>query len=76
MSKISIKDYQKLTGEHLNLFERLSFKAVQNKMRKNINYDGIVSASMIGKDGFGDSFSDFHIGGFLLGLFYFYQEYY
>lgn len=71
ISKISVKDYQRISGEHLNFFERLSFKAAQKKLRKNITAEGTVNTKMLGKNGFGDSFSDFHIGGFLLGLFLF-----
>ena len=69
ISKISIKEYQKLTGQHLNFFERLSFKATQKKLKKNINADGTVNSKMLGKNLFGgDSETPFNIGGFLLGL--------
>ena len=68
ISKMSIKEYQRISGERLNFFERLHFKAAQKNLRKNINPDGILNTDLIGKNGFGDSFSDFHIGGFLLGL--------
>lgn len=71
ISRISVKDFQRISGERLNFFERLNFKAAQKKIKNNINSDGSVSNNIIGKNGFGDSFSDFHIGGFLLGLFLF-----
>jgi len=71
ISKISVKDYQKITGRHLNFFERLSFKAAQKRFRKSINSDGTINQRMLGKNGFGDSFSEFNLGGFLLGLFLF-----
>ena len=68
ISKISIKNYQIVTGQNLNFFERLSFKVAQKKLRKNINADGTVNSKMLGSNSFGDSYSGFNIGGFLLGL--------
>ncbi len=70
-SKISVKDYQTISGKHLNFFERISFKSVQRNLRKNINTDGTVDNKLMGKKGFEDSSSGFNIGGFLLGLFLF-----
>ncbi|MGI8583313.1 MAG: hypothetical protein ACR2KX_14025 [Chitinophagaceae bacterium] len=71
VSKISIKDYQRITGQHLNFFERLNFKAAQKKIRKNISADGTVNSKILSTNSFGDSFSGFNLGGFLLGLFLF-----
>ena len=67
LSTISIKDLEKLTGKHLNFFDRMAFKAGQKKLRKSINRDGTVNNKLnqfVDGDGEG-----FNIGGFALGFF-------
>ncbi len=68
ISKMSVKDYEVLAKTHLNFLERMNFRTVQKKIRKNINPDGTVNSKMIGKNAMGDAFSGFNIGGFVLGL--------
>lgn len=34
---MSRKDYEQLTGKHLNLFERWAFKIAQHKLRRELN---------------------------------------
>lgn len=70
LSKISLKDFEKLKNTKMNFFDRLAFKAGQKKLRKNINEDGTLKKRfekglkrmMAGETGF-------HIGGFALGFF-------
>lgn len=71
LSVISVKDFEKLTGKHLNFIDRIGFKAGQKKLRKSINTDGTINNKRLLKftDGDGDHSSGFHVGGFLLGFF-------
>lgn len=43
LSVISIKDFEKLTGRHLNFFDRLGFSAGQKKLQKSIDPDGTIN---------------------------------
>lgn len=71
LSVISIKDFETLTGKHLNFIDRLGFKAGQKKLRNSINSDGTVNNKRLLHfvNGDGDHSSGFHVGGFLLGFF-------
>ena len=70
LSKISVKEFEKLKNTKMNFFDRLAFKASQKKLRKNIAEDGTLKKRfeksmkrmMAGETGF-------HIGGFALGFF-------
>lgn len=70
LSVISSKDFQHLTGNKMNLAERLSFKIAQKQLRGSINSDGTISSrrltNAVKKY---DGSSGFHIGGFALGFF-------
>lgn len=73
LSVIKIKDYEKLSGRHLNFFERLTFKAGQKKLRNSFAADGTVTNKKLLKAmSNGDPSSGVNIGwlvlGFLLGL--------
>ena len=70
LSVISVKKYEKLSGKHLNFFERLSFKVGQKKLRNNIAADGTVSnAKLLKAMSAADPGTGFNIGWFALGLF-------
>ncbi len=70
LSKINVKDYEKLTGTHLNFFERMSFKSTQKQLRNSIAADGTVTNKKLVKAMLEpDNSRGFHIGGFALGLF-------
>lgn len=51
---LSRKEYEQLTGKHLNLMERLAFKVTQKKVKQQL----IATQQTFG----------FNIGGFMLGL--------
>lgn len=55
-SHMTAKEYGEMRGKKLNFFEKIVFKSAQHKMQKQLkkSSDGI--------------FSDFNIGGFVLGL--------
>lgn len=69
LSVISTKDFQQLTGNKMNLAERMSFKLAQRQLRGSINADGTVNskklANVVKK---ADGTSGFHVGGFALGF--------
>ena len=44
LSKMKIKDYQKFSGQHLSLFDKIRFKFAQKKLRNSINADGTVNS--------------------------------
>lgn len=70
LSEIKIKDYEKVSGKHLNLFEKISFKAGQKKLRNSIAPDGTITNKKLLKAMSADDHSvGFHIGGFALGFF-------
>jgi hypothetical protein len=70
LSVISVKNYEKLSGKHLNFFEKMSFKAGQKKLRNSIAADGTVTNTKLLKAmSNADPGTGFNIGWFALGLF-------
>lgn len=69
LSVINVKDFEKITGKHLNFIERIAFKACQKKIRNNINTDGTITNNKLLKFLEGCPSKGFHSGGFLLGFF-------
>jgi hypothetical protein len=70
LSVIKVKDYEKLTGKHLNFFEKITFKAGQRKLRNSISADGtITNKKLLKAVSDGDHSVGFHLGGFALGFF-------
>lgn len=67
-SKMSVKDFEIVSGKHLNFFNRLAFRGAQKKVKHSINSDGTITDKKLLKslDSSGDS--GFNIGGFALGL--------
>jgi hypothetical protein len=71
LSVIKVKDYEKLSGKHLNFFERMSFKAGQKKLRNSIASDGtITNKKLVNAMSNGDPATGFNIGWFAIGLFF------
>jgi len=71
LSRVSVKDFETLSGRKMNFFDKLSFKIGQRQLRKDINQDGTFSKKSIEKYltrpvGPGGGFS---LVGLLLGLF-------
>ena len=69
LSIISVNDYQKLSGKHLNFFEKMTFKAGQKKLRNSISADGtITNKKLVKAIESGDHSVGFHLCGFALGF--------
>ena len=68
LSAINTKDFQSLTGEKMNFFERLSFKLSQKKIKKMINADGTVDNEKFEKLKFGENDKASFWKGFIIGL--------
>ena len=69
LSQMRVKDYEKLTGNHLNFFQKISFKAGQKKLRNSISADGTIKNQRLSKLlAAGDVTNGFNIGWFVLGL--------
>lgn len=70
LSKIKVKDYETISGRHLNFFEKITFKTGQKQLRKSIAADGTVTNKKLVKALASDGItSGFNIGWFALGLF-------
>ena len=69
LSVIKVKDYENLSGKHLNFFQRIAFRAGQRKLRNSIAADGTVTNEKLLKAmSNGDPSTGFNIGWFALGL--------
>ena len=68
LSNINVKEFETLTGRHLNFFDRLGFKLAQKKLRKSINADGTIDNKRLNKL-LAEGETGFHLGGFALGFF-------
>ena len=70
LSVIKVKDYEQLSGQHLNFAQSLAFKAAQNKLRNSIDKDGTINNKRFQKlfKRIGDGNTGFHLGGFALGF--------
>ena len=69
LSTIKVADYEKLSGQRMNLIRRWEFKMAQKKLRHLINSDGTVNeklAASLAREM--DGTSGFHLGGFALGF--------
>ena len=72
LSKISVKEFQELTGRKMSFADKVAFKVAQKKVRDNINRDGTIDNKKIQKAMNSRSKggeSGFHFGGFALGFF-------
>ncbi len=70
LAVMKVKDYEQLTGRHLNLVQHFAFRAVQHKLQNSINPDGTLNNKRFQKFFHGkvDELSGFHLGGFALGF--------
>lgn len=70
LSIIKVKDYEQISGKHMNFFQKLTFKAGQKKLRNSISEDGAITNKKLLKAmaSDGDHSTGFHIGGFALGF--------
>jgi len=70
LSTMKVKDYEQLSGKHLNLFQKLTFKAGQKKLRNSFSADGTITNKKLLKVVSSDGItSGFNIGWFALGFF-------
>ena len=69
LSVIKVKDYEKLSGKHLNFLEKIAFKSAQKKLRNDISADGtITNKRLLNAMSPDDHSVGFHLGGFALGF--------
>lgn len=69
LSEMKVKDYEKLSGKHLNFFQKLAFKSGQKKLRHSISEDGTITNKRVANALVnGDGSLGFNIGWFALGL--------
>ena len=69
LSTMKVKDYEKLSGNHLNFFQRMTFRMGQRKLRASIASDGtITNKKLLNAMTSGDMTSGFNAGWFVLGL--------
>ncbi len=69
LSRIEVKQFENISGRHLNFLDKMGFKIAQKKLRNSINADGTIENKKLNKFlDQGDHSTGFHIGGFLLGL--------
>jgi hypothetical protein len=69
LSQIKVKDYEKITGKHLNFFQKITFKEGQKKLRNSISDDGTITNKKLLKVlSNGDPSTGFNVGWFALGL--------
>jgi hypothetical protein len=70
LADINLKDFEKLSGQKMNLFGRLSFKMAQRELKQSISEDGTINNKKLQKLALkmyeGDT--GFHVGGFFLGF--------
>lgn len=72
LSRISIKDFETITGKRLKLIDKIGFKLGQKKLRTAIQPDGTIKSKAIKKYAnkmAADGETGFHLGGFALGFF-------
>ncbi|MBN9350765.1 MAG: hypothetical protein J0H55_08765 [Chitinophagaceae bacterium] len=69
LSQMKVKEYELLSGKHLNIFQKISFKLSQRKLRKAISADNTVNTQKISNMMAGRDFTDgFNGGWFALGI--------
>jgi hypothetical protein len=71
LSQISVKDFEKLTGRDMKLFDKIRFKLAQKKLRRSINNDQMFNKKQIEKYLKKDTQKGVEISwsGLLLGMF-------
>ncbi len=70
LAYIKSKDYETLTGKHMSLANKVSFKIGQRELKNSINNDGTFNSKKLEKFGKKMKVGEgFNIGGFALGFF-------
>ncbi|MCO6498406.1 MAG: hypothetical protein J5I50_12180 [Chitinophagaceae bacterium] len=68
-SVMTVKEYEEVTGKHLNLFKKIELKIIQKKIRKSIAKDGTFkNDKLLSAMSLDDPSQGFHLGGFALGF--------
>lgn len=71
LSKITIADFEALSGRDMSRLDEVGFKMAQKKLRKGMKVDGTIKSKKLnkfaGKMAGGET--GFHLGGFALGFF-------
>jgi hypothetical protein len=71
LSRISVKDFESVSGHDLKLIDKIGFKLGQKKLRESIQPDGTIKTKALKKYASrmaADGETGFHIGGFALGF--------
>ena len=71
LSRISVKDFEEMSGKKLNFLDKMGFKLGQKKLRNKLEDDGTIKSKTIKKYATkmaADGETGFHIGGFALGF--------
>lgn len=70
LSTMKVKDYEHLSGKHLNFFQKLTFKAGQKKLRDSFSADGTITNKKLLKAVSSDGItSGLNLGWLALGFF-------
>ena len=69
LSRMKVKDLEAITGQKMNVINKIGFKISQKQLRNSINADGTINNRKLSKafQKAGGN-SDFNLGGFALGL--------
>ena len=66
---MTVKNFQQLTGKHLNFFQKLEYRISRKRLKNEINTDGTIE-NKVAKNyvSDGDHSTGLHLGFFLLGM--------
>ena len=70
LAYISVKDFETVSNKKMKIWDKISFKMGQKKLRNSLEADGTVKTDVAKKlfKGMADGDSGFHLGGFALGF--------
>lgn len=69
LSRMKAKELEAITGEKMNLKDKVGFAIAQKQLRSSINADGTINNRKLSKIAAkADGGSGFHLGGFALGF--------
>lgn len=68
LASLKVKDLETITGEKMNLKDRVGFSIAQKQLRNSINADGTINNKKLAKAATKVDGSGFNLGGFALGL--------
>ena len=69
LSVIKVKDYEKMTGKHMNFFQKTAFKAAQKRLRNSFSTDGTTTNTKLLKAVVASDSLGFNGGWLALGFF-------